>query len=142
MQMELDNKVMRKVRELLAPVFTPGQISMIINKNDDERIEWCDEDYEAAMSLRDVSREAYQFLAQRGFPLPALDSPLRETAAEEWLEENSEEAQRVAVNEESNDLYEETVYVMSSESDDIVYEYVNAVASCSQRQGDNIMASA
>jgi len=81
----INEKVKKKVHDVLSPVFTEGQIRKILNPYK-SKIKWPPEDIANAISLRSVSPKAYRFLKNKNFPLPAL-STLRSWASQIEIKE-------------------------------------------------------
>lgn len=70
----------KNVQEILSPIFTPGQIKMLLNPSQ-KKTHWSSEDIAAAVSLRSVSPKAYVYLRKaRNVPLPGM-STLRKWVA-------------------------------------------------------------
>lgn len=62
-----------QVRNILSQIFSPGQITVLMNRN--KKIQWSSEDISCAISLRSVSAKAYRYLRTKlKYPLPALSS--------------------------------------------------------------------
>ncbi|CAH0556742.1 unnamed protein product [Brassicogethes aeneus] len=60
-----------KYNNILAKVFTPGQIKTLLNSKKNMRVCWSTEDIASAFSLWSVSPKAYRYLRANNYPLPA-----------------------------------------------------------------------
>lgn len=75
-----EQEMKNKLQEMLSPIFTPGQIKLLMNPKQ-KITRWSSEDIAAAISLRSVSPKAYRYLRRiKKIPLPAL-STLRKWVA-------------------------------------------------------------
>ncbi|CAH1981430.1 unnamed protein product [Acanthoscelides obtectus] len=70
---KIEEKTALKYKDVLAKVFTPGQIKKLLNAGK-KRVRWSPEDIATAISLRSVSPKAYRYLRVNNYPLPALST--------------------------------------------------------------------
>ncbi|XP_071630306.1 uncharacterized protein [Temnothorax longispinosus] len=64
--------IKENVHNVLKKIFTPKQIDVLISN--EKKVKWGPEDISAAITLRNMSREAYRFLKEKNYPLPALST--------------------------------------------------------------------
>ncbi|CAH1980464.1 unnamed protein product [Acanthoscelides obtectus] len=70
---KIEEKTALKYKDVLAKVFTLGQIKKLLNAGK-KRVRWSPEDIATAISLRSVSPKAYRYLRVNNYPLPALST--------------------------------------------------------------------
>ncbi|XP_077264163.1 uncharacterized protein LOC143898500 [Temnothorax americanus] len=72
-KMTVTKRVIKEnVHNVLKKIFTPKQIDVLISN--EKKVNWDPEDISAAITLKNMSREAYRFLKEKNYPLPGLST--------------------------------------------------------------------